>query len=226
MPATTLLDHVDEAQWQGYQATLLALAEAGSAAGASRRRELAADVLQHVDDLFCAQQSDAERRVWRQVGRALRALGHGALWPALYALSDDGRHGCLETGDADALLDDPQGPVPVPDPPAGWPGALAPVVEPGATREEALRAGVDLAALVALCVRGVGDIYCPTGVEDREWYAVHEDGTVDEAERVFGAAHEAWNRALDEAAARPVSEALLEDLARFVALRGPGRGSG
>lgn len=219
------------AQWQGYAATLAALAAAGGGGPDQdrARRELAGEVLQQAEELLIHETVLAANRAWRQAGRALVALGHAELWPALYALTGEAEFAHPgERWMADGFLQSTEGPVP--DPPPGWPGrwlpdgtacaACAAPASPASGADagqpagaDALRAGLELGAQVAVACLALGSDYHPDGVHRLEMYDVYPDDTVDEAAAaVVDAACRAWEAALDRAAAVPVPQ-LREGLA-------------
>lgn len=234
-----------DAQWQGYAATLAALAAAGGGGPDQdrARRELAGEVLQQAEELLVHEATLAANRVWRQTGRALVALGHPELWTALYALyvaeegpPPDPRTNPDFADEAAEFLESQE--APVPDPPPGWPGRWLPdgasgaapappasganqCPQPGA---DALRAGLALGAQVAVACLALAHGHHPDGVHRLELYDVYPDDTRDEAAAtVVNDACRAWEAALDTAAALPVPQ-LREGLAAVVRLAGTGAG--
>lgn len=100
-----------EARERAYETVLLALVDPGS-------RRAARTVLFELDCLVGERLALLHDEIWLEVGRALVAAGHGALWRALYRLTDYGRWDVYEPGDEARFLalDD----VPLPAPPAGF----------------------------------------------------------------------------------------------------------
>jgi hypothetical protein len=209
---TGRLNDEARAQWLGYQATLVGLAEAGAPTDAARRRrrDAARAVLQEVDDLLTLAMTEAQQRMRQQLGRALTALGHGRLWPALYALTDYGPAGEVTAGDAEAFLAEDYDDVPVPAPPADWPGRW--MSPPGSTPtgdDALIRGGLFLGAMVAFSAHslGLGQARVPAPRVDLG----------DPEDDPMADAVEAWERALRRAAALP-GESLRYGLAEFLRL--------
>jgi hypothetical protein len=206
---------LNDARFAGYAATLVALAEAGGTGRdqADARRELAAEVLRDMEELLVHEATLAARRTWRQAGRALVALGHAELWPALFALTDEAAYAHPgEVVMAEGFLKSWE--VPVPEPPAGWPGKWAPPPQ-RAAGDDALRAGVELGARVALAVQILGEGYCPDHVLNLDLGPPGNPG--DPTDALTGAAPAAWRAALDRAARLSPAE-FRDALAEFLRL--------
>ena len=205
---------LSDAQFAGYAATLAALAKAGGGGPdqADARRELAAEVLRDVEELLVHEATLAAHRTWRQAGRALVALGHAELWPALFALTDEAAYAHPgEVVMAGGFLKSRE--VPIPEPPAGWPGKWGP--PPQRAADDALRAGVELGARVALAVQILGEGYCPDHVLNLDLGPPGNPG--DPTDALTGAAPAAWRAALDRAAQLSPAE-FRDALAEFLRL--------